>query len=87
MNGSPRMWRCSQSSTTFTDEPSGEVVEIDLVSLVLQGDRGFLPTEEFTKKSIMLGAEIAIVGLFRSHYGKNKSMPIIQTETSQHYSS
>ena len=37
-----------------------------------------MPTEEFTKKSIMLGAEIAIVGFFRSHYGKNKNVPIIR---------
>jgi hypothetical protein len=37
-----------------------------------------VPTEEFEKKVIGLGAEVAVVGLFRSHYGTNQNVPIVR---------
>jgi hypothetical protein len=59
---------------------TGEKFSIDSVALILNGSGGdgFLPSEEFTKEAIGLGSEIAIVGLFRSHYGKNKNVPIVR---------
>jgi hypothetical protein len=68
----------SPFNPVVADEATGEIVELDVVSLALHGKQGFLPTEEFTKRSIMLGAEIAIIGLFRSHYGKNRNVPIVR---------
>jgi hypothetical protein len=62
----------------FNDDKTGELIELDIVSLVLEGKRGFLPSDEFTRDSIGLGTEIAIVGLFRSHYGTNRNIPIVR---------
>jgi len=59
-------------TTKFNDEKTGEFIELDIVSLMLGGESGFLPSDEFTRESIGLGTEIAIVGLFRSHYGTNE---------------
>ena len=65
---------------THHDEETGETIKIDMTALALDGNpkNGFLPSEEFAKNSIVLGAEIAIVGLFRSHYGTNRNIPIVR---------
>jgi hypothetical protein len=64
---------------SLVDDESGERFEADVGSMILNGlEEGFLPTEEFARQSIGLGAEIAIVGLFRSHFGKNRNVPIVR---------
>jgi len=63
----------------FQDEQTGENLIADTVPLVFEGgEHGFLPTDEFARQTIGLGAQIAIVGLFRSHYGKNRNVPIVR---------
>jgi hypothetical protein len=70
---------CPFSSRTTIDE-TGEVIHIAIRSFSLDADdpEGFYPNEEFVEKSISLGAEIGIVGLFRSHYGKNQNIPVVR---------
>jgi hypothetical protein len=65
-------------SPKFNDDDTGELIELDYASLSLKGERSFLPSDEFTRESIGLGTEIAIVGLFRSHYGTNRNIPIVR---------
>src|SRR5262249_20043949 len=58
---------------------TGEKLIADTVGLGFEeGEHGFLPTDEFARQTIGLGAQIAIVGLFRSHYGKNRNVPIVR---------
>lgn len=64
---------------TFTDEGTGELIEIDAAPLwLVEGPQGFLPSADFSENFIGLGAEVAIVGLFRSHYGQNRNIPIVR---------
>jgi hypothetical protein len=70
---------CPFTPNAFEDDETGESLTADTVSLVLEEtERGFLPTEEFSRQSMGLGAQIAIVGLFRSHYGKNRNVLIVR---------
>src|SRR6266508_3127203 len=70
---------CPFSPNALGNDATGETLSADTVSLVLdESERGFLPTEEFAKQSMGLGGQIAIVGLFRSHYGKNRNIPIVR---------
>ena len=70
---------CPFSPDGLVDNETGETFNADSVSLVLEkSERGFLPSEEFTSQTIGLGAEIATVGLFRSHYGSNRNIPIVR---------
>jgi hypothetical protein len=64
----------------FQDEETGETVHIAMRALRLDADAedGFLPRGDFAEKRIGLGAEIAIIGLFRSHYGTNQNIPIVR---------
>jgi hypothetical protein len=65
-------------SRTLEDE-TGELIEIDAAPIALvEGPNGFIPTKEFSETFIGLGSEVAIVGLFRSHYGRNKNIPIVR---------
>ena len=67
-------------STTFVDDVTSKKIKLDIDSLMLNtGDqRSFLPTEEFKQGAVGLGATIAIVGLFRSHFGENRNIPIVR---------
>ena len=66
-------------SPTLQDDETGETFTTDIVSLALdESERGFLPTAEFARESMGLGAQIAIVGLFRSHYGENRNIPVVR---------
>lgn len=70
---------CPFDPNGFEDEETGEKLAVDSVALVLEeSERGFSPTAEFTSESIGLGSEIATVGLFRSHYGRNRNVPIVR---------
>jgi hypothetical protein len=70
---------CPFDPNGFEDDKTGEKLVVDSVALILEESiRGFLPTPEFINQSIGLGSEIATVGLFRSHYGKNQNIPIIR---------
>lgn len=65
-------------STIFKDEETDQIIRLDTVSLVLNDDdHGFLPRPDFME-TVGLGSEIAIVGLFRSHYGANRNVPIVR---------
>ena len=67
-------------SARYTDEETGETFDcaIRAMSLDSNDPMGFVPTEDFAKKSIGLGVEIGIIGLFRSHYGTNKNIPVVR---------
>jgi hypothetical protein len=62
----------------FVDGNTGETIALETISLSLEGKEGFLPSIEFAKQSIVLGGEVAIVGLFRSHHGTNRNVPIVR---------
>ena len=57
---------------------SGTEVEADVVFMSLDGQGSFLPTAEFKQQYMGRGGEIAIVGLFRSHYGQDRNIPIVR---------
>jgi hypothetical protein len=62
-----------------TDEQTGELIEMDAVSLLLNGQEdGFIPTDEFARQYMGRGGVITIVGLFRSHFGENRNIPIVR---------
>jgi hypothetical protein len=65
-------------SNKFYNEKTGEYIELDMSALILDKESGFLASEEFARQSIVLGGDIAIIGLFRSHYGSNRNIPIIR---------
>ncbi|MGH6788370.1 MAG: hypothetical protein ACRECC_01660, partial [Pseudolabrys sp.] len=65
-------------NTVLADEETGETLRIDVAPLLLHVPSTFIPTEQFAKESIVLGGEIAIIGLFRSHYGANRIVPIVR---------
>lgn len=52
--------------------------QLDIAFMSLDGDKGFLPSENFRKSYMGRGGEIAIIGLFRTHYGKNRNIPIVR---------
>jgi hypothetical protein len=68
---------CPFGSSVY-DIETGKYIELDMVALTLDGENGFLASEEFVKESVVLGGHVAIIGLFRSHYGANRNIPIVR---------
>jgi len=64
-------------ASSVTDD-AGNEVKLDIVFLDLSTEKGFKPTAEFARDAICLGGEVAIVGLFKSHYGQNRNVPIVR---------
>jgi hypothetical protein len=62
--------------TLYIEE--GEAKAFDVASLRLLGENSFYPTAQFAAQYMGRGGEIAIIGLFRSHYGTNKNIPIVR---------
>jgi hypothetical protein len=64
----------------YQDTETGEIYHLAIRALLLdEGVQGSaLPSDYFKKAMIGLGSEIAIIGLFRSHYGKNHNVPIVR---------
>jgi hypothetical protein len=60
------------------DSDTGETAEMDATCIPLNGPHSLAPTEEFEKESMGRGGTISIVGLFRSHFGENKNIPIVR---------
>lgn len=52
--------------------------QLDVAFMSLDGEKGFLPSETFKKRYMGRGGEIAIIGLFRSHHGRNRNIPIVR---------
>jgi hypothetical protein len=64
---------------SVVDENTGETVNLDVMQIPVNGpENSFMPNEEFAKRVIGLGAEVAIIGLFRSHYGGHKNIPVVR---------
>lgn len=58
---------------------NGETIEIDAAPLwLVEGPRGFIASKEFSDTFIGLGAEVAVIGLFKSHFGENRNIPIVR---------
>jgi hypothetical protein len=64
--------------TGYVNQTSGETIQLDVRAFALNGENSFAPTEEFKEKHMGLGKEIVTVGLFRSHYGHNRNIPVIR---------
>ena len=60
------------------NEKTGEAVQMEVQSLALNGIGSLLPDDLFRKQYMGRGGEIAIVGLFRSHFGQNRNIPIVR---------
>jgi hypothetical protein len=59
---------------------NGRIVELDILSVALNGPMGIAATPEVMReRQIGVGEEIFIIGLFRSHYGKQQNVPIVRT--------
>jgi hypothetical protein len=61
-----------------TDPAAGHVQITDTLSLPLNGPSSWYPTSELAQDAVKVGNEIAIVGLFRSHYGAMRIVPIVR---------
>lgn len=62
----------------LVDEETGKKSLIDARVIPLSGPTSFAPTEWFKKTQMGLGKEIVTIGLFRSHYGKDRNVPVIR---------
>jgi hypothetical protein len=60
------------------DEKTGELIPIDVRPIPLAGDNSFQPSPEFCEHHIGRGSEVAILGLFRSHFGEGRNIPIVR---------
>lgn len=59
---------------------TNELVKFDIAPIPLNGDHAMSATRTIIEdKHIGTGDEINIVGLFRSHYGKMRNVPIVRT--------
>jgi hypothetical protein len=67
-------------SRLIIDE-SGKEAEADIVFMSLNGSGGFLPTDEFRQQYMGRGGNIHVIGLFRSHLGKKRNVPIVRVGT------
>ena len=65
---------------SYKDEETGETIHFEMRALGLGGSipNNYLPNDDFAKNVIGLGAEIGIIGLFRSHFGTNRNVPIVR---------
>ena len=61
----------------LADDETGEHHEMAISPLVLTAGH-LLPDAAFFE-NVGLGSEVAVVGLFRSHYGNNKNIPIVRS--------
>lgn len=57
---------------------SGEVVAMDVRPIPINGEGTWVPNEDWSKRYFGLGSDVAIVGLFRSHFGKDRNVPILR---------
>jgi hypothetical protein len=71
---------CPISHILINNE-SGKETEADIVFMSLNGPGSFLPTDEFKKQYMGRGGNIHIIGLFRSHHGKKRNVPIVRVGT------
>lgn len=59
--------------------PSGGSEAYELMAVALNGDNSVAATPDVIReRAIGVGEEIAIVGLFRNHYGQEKNIPIVR---------
>jgi hypothetical protein len=62
---------------TLKAQDTGETIEMDVGLHSLNGPRSVTLTPELvTELQVGIGDEIAIIGLFRSHHGKDHNIPI-----------
>jgi hypothetical protein len=61
-----------------TDQETQKEAILDIRTLGLNGKDSFAPTEAFAEEHMGLGGQVVIVGLFRSHYGQNRNIPIVR---------
>jgi hypothetical protein len=68
----------SPMPTHYQDEKTGELHQFDINYLQLTGHPdNFVPNETF-KEKVGLGSDVAVIGLFRSHFGENRNVPIVR---------
>jgi hypothetical protein len=66
-----------QLPDTLRAEDNGEVIQMDVRAHALNGPRSVALTPEIASElQLGIGDEVAIIGLFRSHYGKESNIPI-----------
>jgi Trypsin len=64
-------------SDTLKAQDTGETIQMDVRAHSLNGPRSVMLTPELvTELQVGVGDEIAIIGLFRSHHGKEQNIPI-----------
>jgi Trypsin len=64
-------------SDTLKAQDTGETIQMDVRAHSLNGPRSVTLTPELvTELQVGIGDEIAIIGLFRSHHGKEQNIPI-----------
>jgi hypothetical protein len=68
----------SPFNAVFTDFETRKMLIAETSPLAVNGDQSFMPSEDFVRDSIKLGGEVAVIGLFRSHFGTNRNVPILR---------
>jgi hypothetical protein len=63
---------------TYQDDSGKWHRRVDAENISINGPKSFMPTKEFSEDSIKAGGEVAIIGLFRSHYGQNRNTPVVR---------
>jgi hypothetical protein len=72
---------CPFSNTLIAHDGTEHAVDfaVDFRTVGLNGPNAMVATEEVVaERNIGTGDEIAIVGLFRSHYGRERNVPIVR---------
>lgn len=85
-------WRFHPDETKRTDvavasvgdqarnDETGEIVKIDLRHISANGDKSIFAIQKtIDEHAIGPGEEIAIIGLFRNHFGAERNIPIVRT--------
>lgn len=66
----------SPISTEVIEPSTGQHVPMDIRTLPLNGDGGYVANAEWFDRYVGLGSEISTVGLFKSHFGRKRNIPI-----------
>ena len=71
---------CPMSPPSAVVRDDGKPVALDILVVALNGKDGQLATKELIEeRQIGVGDEVISIGLFRSHFGRGRNIPIVRT--------
>ena len=69
---------CPINLRLVNEQDNSSSGEMDVRTIGLNGEQSLIPTEKWVNRHGGLGGQIAIVGLFRNHFGKDRNIPIVR---------